>query len=191
MDKTDMDNAIWNRIDGVYREETDMNNYTTKSQKALGIDPGLANTGWAVLTRNRRGQFRILASGCLQTDKQDTEAKRYTEIYTGISDLIRKHSPDTVAIEKVFWNRNITSALTTAGVVSVCLLAAEQAGIASYQITPQKAKAFATGHGRASKKHVKKFVQKLTQTEIKNGHAADAAAIAIAGFLQQQVPKIL
>lgn len=163
-----------------------MNDYTTKSQKALGIDPGLANTGWAVLTRNRRGQLRILASGCIQTSKVDTESKRLFEIYTGVTYLIREHAPDVVAIEKVFWNRNITSALTTAGVLSVCLLAAEQAGIESRQITPQKAKAFATGHGSASKTAVKKFVQKLTRTEIKNGHAADAAAVAIAGLMQNR-----
>lgn len=166
-----------------------MKGYQTKAQTAIGIDPGLANTGWAVLTRNVRGHFRLLASGCIQTDKADTEAERIFEIYTSISTLIREHSPDVVAIEKVFWNRNTTSALTTAGVSAVCLLTAEQAGIESRQVSPQKAKAFATGHGTASKETVKKFVQKLTQTEIKNGHAADAAAIAIAGLLPKRAAR--
>lgn len=158
--------------------------YKTTKQTAIGIDPGLANTGYAVLTRNRRGHFRILSSGCIQTDKADTEAKRLFKIYTGISSLIREHSPDILAIEKVFWNKNITSALSTQGVISVCLLSAEQAGITSLQITPQTAKAFATGSGAADKAHVRKFVEKLTGTAIKNTHTADAASVAIAALMQ-------
>lgn len=158
--------------------------YKTKARKAIGIDPGLANTGYAVLTRNKNSHFRMLSSGCIQTSKADTEAKRLFEIYTDVTCLIREHSPDIIAIEKVFWNKNITSALSTQGVISVCLLSAEQVGITSLVSTPQTAKAFATGSGTADKAHVRKFVEKLTQTEIQNSHIADAAAVAIAALMQ-------
>lgn len=58
------------------------------TQKAIGIDPGLANTGYAIVTRNKRGAFRILASGCIQTDKQTETPKRMLEIYTGVTELL-------------------------------------------------------------------------------------------------------
>ena len=107
-----------------------------KAHRAIGIDPGLANTGYAIVTRNRRGQFRILESGCITTDKHTETPKRLLEIYTGITELLHHHTPDLLSVERVFWNRNITSAMSTAAVMHICQLAAEQAGITSRQVTP-------------------------------------------------------
>ena len=88
-------------------------------------------------------------------------------------------------MEQVFYNRNVSSAISTAGVVYVCLLAAEQVGIASDQITPQQAKASATERDRASKTDVARMVEKLTGARLENLHAVDAASIAIVGLLKQ------
>ena len=138
MDNTDLINFVWNRIDGVYipKEFESMKGYKTHSTKVIGIDPGLANTGYAIVTRNKRGTFRVLESGCITTDKQNETPKRMLEIYTGVTELLHRHTPDLLSVEQVFWNRNITSAMSTAAVMHVCMLAAEVAGIISRQVTP-------------------------------------------------------
>ena len=163
-----------------------MKGYNSKAKSAIGIDPGLANTGFAIVTRNKRGQFRILEHGCITTDKKAPTPQRICEIHTQISDLIAIHSPDVVAVEEVFWNRNPSSCLSTAGISYICLLAAEQAKIVSLQVSPQKAKSFATGSGRASKKQVQRFIEKLTGQTLTNSHASDAAAVGIAGLMQSR-----
>lgn len=164
-----------------------------KQQKpiALGIDPGLANTGYAIVRRSRLGKISMLSSGCIQTDKTDTEAKRLFEIHTGITSLIREYKPRLLAVELVFYGKNVTSALSTQSVITLCLLSAEQAGITSLQLTPQSVKASATGSGRADKQMVRRYVEKITRTEINNHHTVDAAAVAIAGLLQPPTHHLL
>ena len=88
-----------------------------------------------------------------------------------------------MAVEKVYFNRNVSSAISTGGVIYICLLIAEQIGIPSVQVTPQQAKA-AIGNPKASKDEVKRVIQRLTGLKTGNAHTADAAAIAIAGLLK-------
>lgn len=163
-----------------------------KQQKtiALGIDPGLANTGYAIVRRSRLGKISMSDCGILTTDKADSEASRISEIYTGISSLIREHKPSLLAVELVFYGKNVTSALSTQSVITLCLLSAEHFGIRSEQITPQRVKAAVTGSGRADKQMVRRFVEKITRTEISNHHTTDAAAVAIAALMQPPVAKM-
>lgn len=158
--------------------------YQTKTRKAIGIDPGLANCGYAVLDRNSTGQLNLLESGCITTQTKGTQASRLLHIYQDISEVIQAHHPHLVAIEKVYFNRNVSSAITTGGVIGVCLLAAEVVGIKSHLITPQQAKAAATGSGSAKKDTMKRYLVRLLRRDISNHHETDAAAVAIAGLLQ-------
>lgn len=161
--------------------------YQTKSRKAIGIDPGLANCGYAVITRNSTGKCNRLESGSIRTDSKATEAERILKIYQEVSELIHAHHPNLVAIERVYFNRNVSSAITTGSVIGVCLLSAEEAGIESLLLTPQQAKAAATGRGRASKETMKKCLAGLLGPNIRNHHEVDAAALAIAGLLQPNI----
>ena len=166
--------------------------YRTKSRRCLGIDPGLANTGYTLVCRKHATeQFTLLQSGCIQTETSSSQAKRLLKIYQEISELIHVHTPNIVAIERVYFNRNVSSAITTAGVIGVCLLAAEQLGIESLLLTPQQAKAATGGTGSAGKKQVQRMISHLTGSVLKNRHAADAAAVAIAGLLhpKEGTPK--
>ena len=104
--------------------------------------------------------------------------------------MLHVHSPNSVAIERVFHNKNITSSLSTAAVIGVCQLVAEQAGLDTVMFTPQQVKAAVCGYGRAEKAAVKKFVSRLTGVSVKNGHAADAVAVAIAGLLDTKCSLI-
>ena len=159
--------------------------YETKNTRCLGVDPGLANTGWAIVSRSERGKFRVLDAGIITTSKTESEASRAMKIYDTVFDLLAEGSPNLLAVEQVFYNRNISSCISTAGVVYICLLAAAHLGIASEQITPQEAKASATGRGTASKTDVARMVHKLTGERLENSHTADAAAVAVAGLLKR------
>lgn len=161
--------------------------YQTKTRKAIGIDPGLANCGYAVITRNSTGKLRLLESGCIKTDAKGSQAERLLHIYQDISEVLQENHPHLVSIERVYFNRNVSSAITTGGAIGVCLLASEQAGITSFLLTPQQAKAAATGNGRASKEMMRRVLGRLLCEDIRNHHEADAAAVAIAGLLQPNI----
>lgn len=159
---------------------------TLKLKTCLGIDPGLRHTGWAVLRRERSGIFYPLGSGVIETNPDDTDALCYATIFKHFtSKLSTENPPALVAVEDVFFNKNVTSCLQTAGVISVCLLAAELSGVPSAKFRPQTVKAAATGNSEASKKQVQQSLKRLLRVRIKNHHACDAAAVAIAGLLRR------
>ena len=72
-----------------------------KSKICLGIDPGLSNTGWAVVSRNRSGAFEMMDCGCIITHKKDTEPKRVLQIYNAIHEVLATHQPDCLATDRV------------------------------------------------------------------------------------------
>jgi len=158
--------------------------------KALGIDPGLANTGWAIVSRSSRGAFDMIDSGIIKTNGEDTEPKRMQEIYSSVVEVIHKHQLDIVAVERVFFNNNPSSCLTTAGVCYICSLAAEQLGLPTDFFTPQQVKAACGCGGKADKRTVSSFVFKLTGTKVMNWHVADAGATAIAGLLKTRAVNV-
>ena len=92
-------------------------NYSTTTKNIFGIDPGMANTGWSAVSRNRTGKFILLDSGCIRTPAGHTESVRLLQIYKQISELLNVHTPNAIAIERVFHNKNISSSLTTAAVM--------------------------------------------------------------------------
>ena len=164
--------------------------YQMRSKRVFGIDPGLANAGWSVVARNRLGNIVLMDSGCIRTSPAESEASRLLQIYQQMSEQLHVHAPNSVAIERVFHNKNVSSSLTTASVIGVCQLAAEQAGLDTVLFTPQQVKAAVCGYGGAEKAAVKKFVSRLTGVSVKNRHAADAVAVAIAGLLDTKCSLI-
>ena len=150
---------------------------------ALGIDPGIGNCGYALVQR-LPSRYQLLHSGVIFTSPRAPLGYRLDMHYATIRELLTEHSPDLVSIESVFFNKNISSCLSTASVISIAELASEQAGIPALQIKPQKLKTAVTGSGTASKHAVKKMVNKITGATLTNGHETDAAAAAIAGLLE-------
>lgn len=73
--------------------------YETKSKQVLGIDPGLANTGFAIVSRTVRGKFSVVDAGIIRTSKADSEAERALVIYQEVSELLRPHMPNLLAVE--------------------------------------------------------------------------------------------
>ena len=162
--------------------------YKTKSKRCLGIDPGLANCGWAVVHRSGQ-KYRLIEKGTIRTKSTGEQPYRLEKIYADVLELLREHTPDQVEIEAVFFNRNVKSCISTASVIAVVEIACRHSDIPSRQIKPQSLKAAVTGTGRATKEQVKFMVNKLLSAEIKNPHEADAAAAAIAGLQQSLIAR--
>ena len=157
--------------------------YLTKNPLCLGLDPGIGNTGWALVRRTATG-YQLTDSGVITTASTTPLGKRLDQHFVKLHEILKAYTPDLVSIESVFFNRNISSCISTASVIAIAELASEQAGIPTRQIKPQMVKSAVTGSGTASKQAVKKMVNKLLAADIRNGHEADAAAAAIAGLLQ-------
>jgi len=146
----------------------------------LGIDPGLANTGYGVVQR-RSGRLVALDGGCVETRPEAAPERRLSAIHTAIADLLLRHEPDAVALEALYFGQNVQSALAVGQARGVVMLAAGQRGIRCHDYTPQQVKGAVCGSGRAEKDQVQRMVQALLGlTELpRPDHAADALAVAI------------
>ena len=157
----------------------------TTTRIALGIDPGIANTGWAVVFRSVTDRlFRLCGSGIIKTQSDEAIGSRLATIIDGIKPAMAV--VDVIGVESVFFGRNVSSAMSTAHVIGAVGLVAHQAGIECIQIHPNQVKAAVLGKGRGSKALVRQFVNKIFDTEIKNDHEADACAVAVAVFLAEK-----
>src|SRR5574342_150059 len=148
---------------------------------ALGIDPGTATTGYGLVRLTRDGDLVAVSFGILSTPKDATPPARVAMLYDQLRRLLNEHKPDTAAVEKLFFSRNVTTALAVGQARGVVLLALEQAGIAVLEYTPNEVKQAVAGSGSAEKKQVQEMVRALLQLDSipKPDDAADALAIAI------------
>ncbi|MCX7832477.1 MAG: crossover junction endodeoxyribonuclease RuvC [Actinobacteria bacterium] len=148
--------------------------------KIVGIDPGTAITGYACL-ESFDGRFKLHKHGCIKTNSETEISNRIKQIYEEISALIDWFQPDVVALERQFFNRNVTNALFVGHASGVILLAAAQRGVPVSMYTPLQVKQSIAGYGKASKKQVQYMVKNLLGLlELpKPDDAADAIAVAI------------
>lgn len=146
----------------------------------LGIDPGLANTGWGIVEANGN-RFRCLAYGCVTTPADEPLAQRLAAVHTSLISVIRKHSPAECAVEKLFFNVNVRTAFATGQARGVALLATAEAALPVGEYGPSEIKQAVVGYGGADKSQVQYMVRTiLNLPEVpKPDHAADALAVAI------------
>lgn len=146
----------------------------------VGIDPGLAKVGYGVLSRANR-HLTPLAFGCIETDSAKSHSQRLREIYDQISLIFDEYSPAWIAVEQLFFSRNVTSAMHVSEARGVLLLAAEQRGIAIAEYTPNQIKQAVTGSGRADKRQVQEMMQRLLRLQEipRPDDAADGLAVAL------------
>ena len=146
----------------------------------LGIDPGFALTGYGVIdyTGNR---LKMLEYGVISTKAGEKFSSRLLQIDAGIKALADKYHPDACAIEELFFNNNVTTAISAAQGRGVALTAAAGKGIPVYEYTPLQVKQNVVGYGRAEKKQVQTTVKMLLKLDTlpKPDDASDALAIAI------------
>ena len=149
--------------------------------RVLGIDPGLTRCGVAVIDGLPGRPVTAHFVGVITTAADGELADRLTILHAELTGLIDKYSPEVIAIERVFSQQNVHSAMSTAQAAGVGLLLAGQRGIRVGMHTPTEVKAAVTGNGRADKKQVTLMVTKIAQLQAvpKPADAADALAIAI------------
>jgi crossover junction endodeoxyribonuclease RuvC len=127
----------------------------------LGIDPGLATVGYGFI-EVQEGRPRAICYDCIRTSGKDKGTpERLEVIYNGISTLIQKYQPTWMAVEKLFFSRNVTSAMTVSEVRGVILLAARKAGVQVAEYTPNQVKQAITGSGKADKKQMQEMIKRL------------------------------
>jgi len=148
---------------------------------ALGIDPGTATTGYGLVLELPDGSLQMVDYGVISTPKQDSGPTRLVQLYTEINDLLMRYHPETCGIEKLFFQRNVSTAIDVGQARGVVLLALAQAGLMIGEYTPNEVKQAVTGYGAADKKQMQEMVRMILSLEKipKPDDAADALAIAI------------
>lgn len=148
--------------------------------RILGIDPGLGRTGYALVVAEG-GRLTPGPAGIFSTAPRGETGARLLALHRQLSQFLEAERPDVVAMEELFFNRNITTGLQVAQARGVCFLAAAQAGIPVVEYNPQHVKVAVTGQGRAEKQQVVYMVRRLLglQRDPSPDDVADAMAVAI------------
>jgi len=148
--------------------------------RILGIDPGIAIVGFGFI--DKIGSKLVpVQYGSIQTEAHTDPALRLKDVYDATTQLIEKYKPDAMAIEKLFFNRNVTTAFTVGQARGVMILAGVQAGLPIAEYTPLQVKQAVVGYGKAEKHQVQEMVKiflKLAKVP-KPDDVADALAVAI------------
>ncbi|OGO45918.1 MAG: crossover junction endodeoxyribonuclease RuvC [Chloroflexi bacterium RBG_16_63_12] len=146
----------------------------------LGIDPGTATTGYGLVRETETGPA-LVAYGTIQTPAGAPMPDRLRTIYQELKELIALHGPDTAAVEKLFFQRNVSTAMSVGQARGVALLALAEAGVSVGEYTPRDVKLAVAGYGGADKPQVQQMVRAiLNLPEVpKPDDAADALAVAI------------
>lgn len=148
--------------------------------RVLGVDPGLASTGWGVVDL-RRSSYRHVGHGVITTKAGVPIGDRLLKLNTELRDIIREYSPQQAGVENLYFARNATSAIPVAQARGVVLLALTELGVAAHEYPPQAIKQTIVGQGRAEKHQVQELVRMLLGLDEppKPDHASDALAAAI------------
>ncbi len=147
----------------------------------LGIDPGTAITGYGIIREDDDGKLVAVDFGVITTPAGMPLPERLSIIYNELNVVIKRHKPQTSAVEKIFFSKNVKTAISVGQARGVVLLSLEQAGIQIANYTPNEIKQSVTGYGGADKRQIQEMVRILLDLEEipKPDDAADALAVAI------------
>ena len=147
----------------------------------LGIDPGTATTGFGLVRETEQGSLEVVDYGVILTPAKMSPEKRLLLLYDRLMEILLLHRPDQGAVEKLFFSRNVTTALAVGQARGVVLLGMTQQGIPIEEYTPMEVKQAVTGYGGADKLQIQTIIQAILELpELpKPDDAADALAIAV------------
>jgi len=148
--------------------------------RILGIDPGTGILGFGVI-EVIKGKVALIDAGVIRTPVKEDDAVRLVTIFEELTTIIKDTKPDEMAVEKLFFAQNVTTAMTVAQARGVVLLAGKQAGLVIAEYTPLQIKQALTGYGRAEKKQIQEMVRVLLGLKEvpKPDDCADALAAAL------------
>lgn len=159
----------------------------------LGIDPGTATTGYGLVRETDQGGFTVVDYGVILTPAGEAPEKRLLLLYDRILEILLLHHPDYGAVEKLFFQRNVTTAIAVGQARGVIMLALAQKGIAVAEYTPLEVKQAVTGYGGAEKLQVQMMIQAMLElSEIpRPDDAADALAVAVCHLQSYRMRALL
>ena len=160
--------------------------------RVLGLDPGTATTGFG-LVEESDNSLKAVEYGVILTPANLPMPQRLRLIFLRVSELLERFRPEAISVEKLFFNRNVTTALSVGQARGVALLAAANTDLPVFEYTPLEVKQAISGFGRASKDQVQQMVRLILQLEQipKPDDAADALAIAICHIQSDQMRALL
>ncbi len=155
--------------------------------KVLGIDPGTGIVGFGVVELVS-GKLKMLDAGVIRTPVKEVDSVRLKTIYDEIMSIIKQNNPDVLAVEKLFFSKNVTTAMSVSQARGVILLCGEQNKLPVFEYTPLQIKQGITGYGKAEKSQVQEMVRIiLNLKEVpRPDDCADALAVAICHSMTQR-----
>ncbi len=161
--------------------------------RILGIDPGLAITGWSIVDFDKDGKPMAVNYGAILTEKGLSVSSRLKEIYIDMKSIISQYSPDLCGIETLLFYNNAKTAIVVGEARGVVLLSLEESHIPILEFTPLQVKSSISGYGKADKRQVQENVKMICNLEEipKPDDVADAIAVAIACFDRYRVEKFV
>lgn len=160
--------------------------------RVLGIDPGLAITGYAVIDETG-SDLQLITTGVIRTPANTPAPERLRMIHQELSDLISEHQPDASGVEELFFSRNVKTAMSVGQARGVILLTLANAGLSIAEYTPMQVKEAITGYGNADKRQVQEMVRMLLNLSDvpRPDDAADAVAVAICYLHRARLDNLL
>lgn len=157
----------------------------------LGIDPGIAKVGWGVI-KDESGKQKALGYGCFETSSKVNLDGRLSNIYDFVADLIKKFTPQVLAIEQLYFAANSKTALIVGQARGAILLVASKSSLPTESYTPLQVKQALTGYGKASKNQIQSMVGSILHLpkKVTQDDAADALAIAITHAFSYKIRKV-
>lgn len=161
-------------------------------EKIIGIDPGFGRIGYGIIEQVKGNDWKALDFGCIETAMSDPFIDRLALLHQEIIRLIQKHSPTRMAVEDLFFFKNLKTAIKVAQARGVIILAGVQKNLPVDEFTPLQVKQAVTGYGRAEKGQMQKIVAMILgmKEKIKSDDAADALAVALCAGQSLWLKKI-
>lgn len=156
--------------------------------RIIGIDPGTGILGFGVIDADKNS-FKLVEAGVITTPAHTPLDERLEDIFDSLSEIIKATKPEVMAIEKLFFSRNISTAISVSHARGVAMLTGRKAGIPIAEYTPPEIKQTLTGYGKADKKQVQEMVRlQMGLKEVpKPDDCADALATAITHYLMSRI----
>jgi crossover junction endodeoxyribonuclease RuvC len=156
----------------------------------LGIDPGTATTGYGLVRRDRAGLVQLVECGVVRTRARDPLPARLREIYEGVVELVARHRPDALAVESIFYAKNVRTTVALGHARGVILLAGELAGLTVHEYPPAEIKKAVVGTGVATKEQVQFMLARLLRLKAvpSPSDAADGVAAALTYCMAPRLP---
>jgi crossover junction endodeoxyribonuclease RuvC len=158
----------------------------------LGIDPGTACTGYGVVQGDGLGPVSLVECGVIRTRARDPLPARLHEIYEGVAELLARHRPDALAVEDVFYAKNVCTTVVLGHARGVVLLAGQQSAVPVHELPPAEIKKAVVGRGAATKEQVQFMLTRLLRLKSapQPSDAADGVAAALACLMAGRAPSI-